>query len=97
MSECHKREIERLRDIIFAMEQNNIERETDAKQEFQSIRDEIKNKVRMEYWIKASLSVWEVWGSIPEPVRLDAASPTAFHCCDASSKLCRLCCPLSRR
>ena len=46
MSECHKRELERLRDIIFAMEQNNQEHDNEAKQEFQSTRDEIKNKVR---------------------------------------------------
>ena len=45
MSDCHRQEIERLRDIMFAMDQNHLDREADAKQEFQSTRDEIKNKV----------------------------------------------------
>ncbi|XP_022096316.1 coiled-coil domain-containing protein 65-like [Acanthaster planci] len=42
--EQHRREMNDLQDILFAMEQNNNDRENDAKQEFQSLRDEIKNK-----------------------------------------------------
>lgn len=41
----HSKEITDLQDIMFAMEQNVNERETEAKGEFQSMRDEIKNKV----------------------------------------------------
>jgi len=37
-------EVKKLQDIMFAMDQNNLEKETDAKQEFQSLRDDIKNK-----------------------------------------------------
>ncbi len=32
---------------MFAMEQNNSERENEAKSDFHSMRDEIKNKVRV--------------------------------------------------
>ena len=35
--------------MVFAMEHEFEERETDAKQEFQSLRDEIKNKVTAYY------------------------------------------------
>ena len=35
-----------------------------------------------------SLSVREVWGSIPGPVKSDTVSPTARHRCDVSSELC---------
>ena len=45
MLEQHQREMSELTDIMFAMEQNFNEREGDAKSEFQSMRDEIKNKV----------------------------------------------------
>lgn len=41
----HSEEMNSIADILFAMEHNNSERETDAKSEFQSMRDEIKNKV----------------------------------------------------
>ena len=41
----HAQEMNDLQDIMFAMEQNFNERENDAKSEFQSMRDEIKNKV----------------------------------------------------
>jgi len=40
----HKRETEEIMDIIFAMEQEFEEAETEARQEFTSLRDEIKNK-----------------------------------------------------
>lgn len=42
--EQHKQELNDLQDILFAMEQNTTERENDARQDFQSLRDEIKNK-----------------------------------------------------
>lgn len=42
----NQKELTELQDIIFAMEQNFAERENEAKNEFQSIRDELKNKVR---------------------------------------------------
>ncbi len=45
--EQHGQEISDLQDIMFAMEQNFSERESDARSEFQSMRDEIKNKVRL--------------------------------------------------
>lgn len=45
MLEQNNREINDIVDILFAMEQNIQERETDAKSDFQSMRDEIKNKV----------------------------------------------------
>ena len=34
-----------IQDIMFAMEEERNELENDAKQDFQSLRDEIKNKV----------------------------------------------------
>ncbi|XP_074641564.1 dynein regulatory complex subunit 2-like [Tubulanus polymorphus] len=40
----HNKEITDLQDIMFAMEQNFTERENEAKSDFQSLRDEIKNK-----------------------------------------------------
>lgn len=40
----HKQEVTDIQDIIFAMEQENQEQENEMKQEFQSYRDEIKNK-----------------------------------------------------
>ncbi|KAL5016348.1 hypothetical protein ScPMuIL_005937 [Solemya velum] len=44
MLEQISREMNDIADILFAMEQNFQERETDAKSDFQSMRDEIKNK-----------------------------------------------------
>ena len=37
---------------------------------------------------KRTLSVREVWGSIPGPVKSDTVSPTTRHRCDVSSELC---------
>ena len=37
--------------------------------------------------VKTSLSVPEVWGSIPGSVKSDTASPTSHHRCDISSEL----------
>lgn len=44
MQEQHEREMNELQDILFAMEQNFSDRENEAKSDFQSMRDEIKNK-----------------------------------------------------
>jgi len=44
MKSLHEQEMTDLADILFAMEQNVGERENEAKAEFQSLRDEIKNK-----------------------------------------------------
>lgn len=41
----HKIETDEIMDVMFAMEHEFEERQNDAKQEFQSLRDEIKNKV----------------------------------------------------
>lgn len=45
MIEKHMQEMNDLADIMFAMDQNFQDRENEAKSEFQSMRDEIKNKV----------------------------------------------------
>ena len=45
MVDQHNAEMNDIADILFAMEQNFQERENEAKGEFQSMRDEIKNKV----------------------------------------------------
>jgi hypothetical protein len=47
MVDQHNTEMNDIADILFAMEQNFQEREAEAKGEFQSMRDEIKNKVNM--------------------------------------------------
>ena len=52
----HKRETEEIMDIIFAMEQEFEEAETEARQEFTSLRDEIKNKVGILVLLKWSKS-----------------------------------------
>lgn len=44
VTSLHHDETRKLQDILFAMTQNHTDRETDARQEFQSIRDDIKNK-----------------------------------------------------
>jgi len=44
MVDQHNAEMNDIADILFAMDQNCQERENDAKSEFQSMRDEIKNK-----------------------------------------------------
>lgn len=45
MIEKHLEEMNDLADIMFAMDQNFQDRENEAKSEYQSMRDEIKNKV----------------------------------------------------
>ena len=47
MNTMHHSEMKRLQDILFAMDYNHTEQENEAKQEFQSLRDDIKNKVRV--------------------------------------------------
>lgn len=42
--EQENKEMQYLQNVILAMEQNTLENESEAKQEFQSMRDEIKNK-----------------------------------------------------
>ena len=43
----HKAETDEIMDIMFTMEDEFEERLCDARQEFQSLRDEIKNKVNI--------------------------------------------------
>ena len=47
LMEQHQQEIKELEDIMFAMDENFSERESEARTEFQSTRDEIKNRVTM--------------------------------------------------
>ena len=43
--QMHHAEMKKLQDVLFAMDYNHTEQENEAKQEFQSLRDDIKNKV----------------------------------------------------
>lgn len=45
MLDQHSREMNEISDILFAMDQNFQEREREAKSDFQSLVDEIRNKV----------------------------------------------------
>lgn len=45
MLDQHCREMNEISDILFAMDQNFQEREREAKSDFQSLVDEIRNKV----------------------------------------------------
>ena len=52
--EQHQREMRELQDIIYAMDQNFSEQDAEATAEFQSQRDELKNKVGIVftyYWM----------------------------------------------
>jgi len=42
--QMHHSEMKKLQDVLFAMDYNHTEQENEAKQEFQSLRDDIKNK-----------------------------------------------------
>lgn len=42
----HDEMVTRLQDVMFAMDQSFYEKETELKAEFQSITDELKNKVK---------------------------------------------------
>lgn len=44
----HEKQIKDLHDIMYAMELRFSERETEAKHEFESLIDEIKNKVSFQ-------------------------------------------------
>lgn len=62
--EQHNKEMNDIADILFAMEQNFQEKENDAKAEFQSMRDEIKNKnLEDKHALRVSLEmkVDELW------------------------------------
>lgn len=48
----HEKQIKDLHDIMYAMELRFSERETEAKHEFESLVDEIKNKVSSHQGIK---------------------------------------------
>lgn len=45
ITQLHSSELQRIHDVMFAMEQNQQDKEGEARQDFQSMRDEIKNKV----------------------------------------------------
>ena len=51
MMKRHKAETDEIMDIMFTMENEFEERQNDARQEFQSLRDEIKNKVLFKYFL----------------------------------------------
>ncbi|KAK7087235.1 dynein regulatory complex subunit 2-like [Littorina saxatilis] len=64
LTEQHNKEMNDIADIIFAMEQNFLERENDAKVDFQSMRDEIKNKNLEEKHalrVQLEMKVDELW------------------------------------
>jgi len=44
----HQLEMRELQDIMYAMEQNFADRESECRGEFQSQRDELKNKVGLQ-------------------------------------------------
>ena len=58
ISNQHKKETDEVMDIIFAMEQEFEEAEAEAKSEFTSLRDEIKNKVIIDLYIYF-IRVWD--------------------------------------
>jgi len=70
--EQHTQEVSDLQDIMFAMEQNFNERENDAKSEFQSQRDEIKNKNLEEKHalrVQLELAVEDLWAQFQQALR----------------------------
>jgi hypothetical protein len=50
MIDQHDVEMNDIADILFAMEQNFQDRENEAKSEFQSMTDEIRNKVQETFF-----------------------------------------------
>jgi len=48
----HQREVHELQDIMYAMDQSFEDREIDARTEFQSLQDELKNKVKNSTYFK---------------------------------------------
>lgn len=72
MVEQHQREMTELQDILFAMEQNFNERESDAKSDFQSMRDEIKNKnLEEKHALRVQLeaTVEKLWAEFQEALK----------------------------
>lgn len=49
MIEHHEKEMKELQDVVYAMKLTYTERETDAAHSFQSLMDELKNKVRWRF------------------------------------------------
>ena len=47
----HQKEMNEIEDIMFAMEQQFEESESEARQEFHSLQDEIKNKVKKGFFL----------------------------------------------
>lgn len=50
----HEREMKELGDVMYAMELRYTQREAEAKQEFQSLMDDLKNKV---CWCSVSMKL----------------------------------------
>ena len=57
ISQLHSTELQHLHDVMFAMEQNQQEKEGEARQDFQSMRDEIKNKVQPDAQLNTSVTI----------------------------------------
>ncbi|KAK2173222.1 hypothetical protein NP493_892g03010 [Ridgeia piscesae] len=68
----NQKELTELQDIIFAMEQEFAERENEAKNEFQSIRDELKNKnLEEKHALRVQLetAVEDLWAQFQSALR----------------------------
>lgn len=72
MVDQHSREMTELQDIMFAMVQNFNEREADARSDFQSMRDEIKNKNQEEKHalrVQLEATVEKLWDEFREALK----------------------------
>lgn len=56
----HEQEMKDLSDVLYAMELKYNERETEAQQEYQSIMDELKNKVDGKLSVWSELSEYQI-------------------------------------
>ncbi|ELU04099.1 hypothetical protein CAPTEDRAFT_167685 [Capitella teleta] len=68
----HSKEMSEASDIMFAMEQNFNERENEAKSDFQSMRDEIKNKNLEEKHalrVQLEMTVEDLWNQFQAALR----------------------------
>jgi hypothetical protein len=68
----HQLEMRELQDIMYAMEQNFLEKESDARGEFQSQRDELKNKnLEDKHALRIQLEavVEDLWGQFTTALR----------------------------
>ncbi|RXM92283.1 Coiled-coil domain-containing protein 65 [Acipenser ruthenus] len=68
----HQQECTHLEDISFAMEQNYSEQENDVKQDFHSVRDEIRNKnIEEKHALRIQLegTVEELWRHFQQALR----------------------------